>query len=103
MDLQPYQDHCCSSFVTFKDELITKTPDLTHSIHPIFRLSNFNSIPDDDYELLKRSLQLASLMLQSDAVLPYIIRMFDGEVRTAIGHSIPLSQHHYEMHCDKWC
>ena len=131
MGPKPCQDHCCASLVTFKDELITKTPDLTNAIHPIFRRSNFrtfkhnssdgsgcsdndsecsddsNLSPDDVeftdeyYELLRPSLQLASFMIQSDAVLPYIIRSFDGEVTTGLGTSIPSSQHHYEMSDDE--
>jgi hypothetical protein len=91
MDAKPCQDYCCSSFATFQDEQITRTPDLTNPIHQIFRRSNFTNISQRDYDLLRPSLQLASLLLQSDALIPFILTIVDGEIHLGNGTPIPYS------------
>ena len=91
MDARPCQNCCCSPFGAFQDEEITRTPDLTNPIHPIFRRNNFTNISQRDYNLFRPSLQLASLLLESDALIPFILTMVDGEIHLANGTSLPYS------------
>jgi hypothetical protein len=94
MESKRCDDYCCSLFANFVDDELTKTPDLTNHIHPIFRRTNFNGgeLSRDDYELLKPSLQLASLFFESESLIPYLVTMFDGKVQTENGITIPRSQ-----------
>ena len=91
MDARSCQKLCCAPFATFQDKQITRTPDLTNTIHPIFRRNNFTNISQRDYDLLRPSLQLASLLLESDALLSFILTMVDGEIHLANGESLPYS------------
>lgn len=103
-NMAPYtcKRYCCSSFATYKDDIITKISNLSNDIHPIFRRSNFPHNSDEDYEFMLPSLRLASLMLQSDAALPFILKIFDREVHAGDNHSIPLSQYFFENMNPEW-
>lgn len=90
------KDFCCSAFATLVDEFDAKSPNLSNKIHLIFRRSNFPFNSDRDYEDLKPVLRLVSLLLQSDAALPWILRLFDGDVLTEDGETISLTQYYVE-------
>ena len=94
MDGKRCDDYCCSLFANFVDDELTKRPDLTNHIHPVFRRTNFNggALSRDDYELLKPSLQLASLFLESESLIPFLVTMFDGKVQIENGETVPRSQ-----------
>ena len=94
MKCQQCNDYCCSLFANFVDDELTKTPDLTNHIHPIFRRTNFNGgqLSRDDYELLTPSLQLASQFLESESLVPFLVTMIDGKVQTESGLTIHRSQ-----------
>ena len=81
------RDFCCSKFATFNiGQTISHIPELTNTIHPLFRKQNFH--PFLNYEVLKPCLRLASQLLQSTALVPYINALFDGEVRGPGGHKL---------------
>ncbi|KAJ9669579.1 hypothetical protein H2201_000446 [Coniosporium apollinis] len=55
---------------------------LDNAIHPIFSVTNFVSrqnFEDTDYEVLRPSLRLASLLLEEPSLLPFWYAMFYGE------------------------
>lgn len=93
----PCQDFCCPAFAKNVDgELTGRNPDLVYPIHPIFRRINFNGpnggiLSPLDYTILKPSLQLASLFLESDSMVLFLIKLFDGDVQTGNGLSVPRS------------
>ena len=95
MDNNACLDFCCSAFANHIDpELTGRVPDLTNALLPIFRRTNFTSadgtiISRDDYDILRPSLQLASLFLQSDPMTIFLVKLFDGELRTGNGILIP--------------
>ncbi|KAK5111953.1 hypothetical protein LTR85_011700 [Meristemomyces frigidus] len=81
---QPCLAYCCSAFASFQDPVITRDiTDLDNQIHPIFRRKNFSK--DFDYTTLKPTLRLASLLLESDALVPYINVMAHGELQCLNG------------------
>ncbi|KAF2817073.1 uncharacterized protein BDZ99DRAFT_529299 [Mytilinidion resinicola] len=60
-------------------------PDLEDNIHPVFRRSNFRNVGFSLYQKIRPSLRLASLFLESEAMLGWFIR-------PAFGTPIPASQ-----------
>jgi hypothetical protein len=53
--------------VTFTEDVPDAMCTLDNNIHPIFRLDNWHGCPDAIYEVLKPALQLATLLLTSQA------------------------------------
>ena len=90
---KPCASFCCSPFLRFKDEELKKSVDLNNPIHPIFRRENFSKeIRQRHYKWMEQSLRLASHLLESNALVPYLNTMFDGEVRNGRGEIVPLSE-----------
>lgn len=83
------QDYCCSASANYLEAAPTKFPDLDNDIHPLFRQSNFRGISQAWYDLLKPSLQLASLLIHPDALISWILTTVYDELRT--GNDIPVS------------
>lgn len=60
---------------------------LDNAIHPIFSAKNFVSMrnfEDTDYEVLRPSLRLASLLLEEPSLLPFWHAMFFGEEKEIV-------------------
>ncbi len=77
-------EFCCSSFLNVQDAKLTKTPDLSNPIHPVFRASNFSS--EFDLARMDMSLRLASNLLQAPALVPFINTLSRGVVKNVKGH-----------------
>lgn len=63
---------------SFSQHLVAQFCTLDNDIHPIFSKANF---PGADYELLKPSLQLASLLIDTDCLLDFWHAIFFGDNR----------------------
>ena len=72
-------DFCCSAFALFKADPIPVLPELTGPIHPLFRQKNFS--PDFAYWALEPCLRLATRLLESANLVPYLNTLFNGEIR----------------------
>lgn len=73
------QNFCCSSFVTYQDSALSKTPDLQNEIHPLFAREHFTD-QSIDYSLIEMPLRLISHWLTLDAVVRLIVVMAEGEL-----------------------
>lgn len=65
--------------VTFAEDVPNPICTLDNEIHPIFRLDNWHGCPDLIYEVLKPSLQLATLLLTSQATAHFWQTLVFGE------------------------
>ena len=67
----------------YEDDPSTKGVNLDNSILPLFRRENFSA--NLEYAVLEPSLRLASHLLKSTALVPFIITLIDGDVRDPVG------------------
>ena len=75
---------CCSTFTTYSDpEVLCDGANLDNSVHKIFSPEKFSE--DFDWDVIEVPVRLASLLLQSDNLVPFINIMTNGELRFANG------------------
>ncbi|KAK5111952.1 hypothetical protein LTR85_011699 [Meristemomyces frigidus] len=84
---QPCTGYCCSAYMKFEEPLLTKdAADLQNPVHPIFREQNFPAESDQFRRWpIEMALCLASLLLESDVLVPSINIMAQGDLRFANG------------------
>lgn len=56
--------------------------DLSNDIHPIFRSTNFTNVSEQQYEVIKPSLRLATRLLTTDCLLDFAYSIFAGDERS---------------------
>ena len=78
-------DYCCSAFARFMNLPIFGLETLSNTIHPIFRKQNFRG--NIDYEARKPCLRLATHLLESTGLVPFLNTLVNGEVRDLDGKS----------------
>ena len=76
-------DYCCSAFALFQNQPLYELETLSNAIHPIFRRQN--SGIDIDYEALEPCLRLATHLLESTALVPFLNTVVDREIRDLDG------------------
>ena len=74
---------CCSAVMDYEDNPATNSANLDNPILPLFKRENFSA--DLDYTVLEPSLRLASHLLTSNSLVPYILTLMEGDVRDPLG------------------
>lgn len=85
---EPCRDYCCSAFARLRDESVLAPCDLDKTIHPLSRDS------DSDLRVHRSALvpciRLATHLLQSSALVPYLNAAANGVVRDVQGETIDI-------------
>jgi hypothetical protein len=77
-----FESLCCSGYLAYEN-MQAGVVDLNSAIHPIFRRENFSTY--FHYPILEPSLRLASRLLTSRSLVPFINVVIDGWVRNPLG------------------
>ncbi len=88
--------YSCSGFLGLDEVNLAPVPTMTGELHPLLHDGNFDAEIDTDK--IKSSLRLASRLLQSPAVAPFITVLTRGQLRDVDDNPVTMQHVHHMDH-----